>query len=112
MADGGWVSMSEAARLYGKHRKWVYDQCERYGITRKKSDTDNKVLLPLADLIAHRGEPPNMPDNGTPKTTGNHTASYTRRDIAVGAGDSVSTGADSDARSGQNGTGGTAGTHY
>ena len=57
--DAGWVSISECARLYGKHRKWVYDQIERHGITTKKSDTDNKVLLQLADMIAHRGEPPN-----------------------------------------------------
>ena len=64
------IEMEEAARIYGKHRKWVYDQVDRYGITTKKPDTCNKVLLQLTDLIAHRGEPPS---NGTPATVENHT---------------------------------------
>ena len=53
--DGGWVSVSEAARLYGKSRKWVYDQIKRYQIGTEK--TGNRTRLRLVDLIAHRGEP-------------------------------------------------------
>ena len=69
MTDAGWVSISECTRLYGKSRKWVYDQVNRYGITTKTSDTDNKVLLQLADMIAYRGEPPS---SGTLTTVQNH----------------------------------------
>ena len=53
--DGGWVSISEASRLYGRHRKWVSDQIERYNIeTRKRG---NQKQLRLTELIRHRGEP-------------------------------------------------------
>ena len=55
--DGGWVSISECARLYGRHRKWVYDQIKRYGIETHKEG--NRTRLRLVDLIAHRGEPSN-----------------------------------------------------
>ena len=58
--DGGWVSISEASRLYGKHRKWVSDQIERYDIETRK--VGNQRQLRLTDLIQHRGEPPG---NGT-----------------------------------------------
>ena len=54
--DGGWVSVSEAARLYGKSRKWVYDQIERYQIGTERQG--NRTRLRLVDLITHRGEPP------------------------------------------------------
>ena len=65
--DGGWVSISECARLYGKHRKWIYDQIERYGIETHKDG--NRTRLRLVDLIAHRGEPP----NGAPGNSATHT---------------------------------------
>lgn len=65
--DGGWVSISECARLYGRHRKWVYDQINRYGIETRKEN--NRKILRLVDLIRHRGEPP----NGAPAHTENHT---------------------------------------
>ena len=65
--DGGWVSISECARLYGRHRKWVYDQIKRYGIETHKEG--NRTRLRLVDLIQHRGEPP----NGAPAPTVNHT---------------------------------------
>ena len=35
--DGGWVSISEAARLYGKSRKWVSNQISTYDIETQKS---------------------------------------------------------------------------
>ena len=53
--DGGWISVSEAARLYGKSRKWVYDQLSAYGLETQKEG--NRTRLRLVDLIAHRGEP-------------------------------------------------------
>ena len=61
--DGGWISISEAARLYGKSRKWVDNQIEEFGITTKKEG--NKKLVQIADLIAHRGEPQNSTDSNT-----------------------------------------------
>ena len=61
--DGGWMSISEAARLYGKSRKWVDNQIQQFGITTKKEG--NKKLIILADLIAHRGEPPKSADQST-----------------------------------------------
>ena len=45
--DGGWVSISECARLYGRHRKWVYDQIKRYGIETHKEG--NRTRLRLVD---------------------------------------------------------------
>ena len=61
--DGGWVSISEAARLYGKSRKWVSNQISAYGIETQKDG--NRTRLRLTDLIAHRGEPQG---NGTTPT--------------------------------------------
>ena len=53
--DGGWVSISEAARLYQKDRKWVSNQINAYNLeTRKRG---NQKQLRLTDLISHRGEP-------------------------------------------------------
>ena len=65
--DGGWVSISECARLYGRHRKWVYDQIKRYGIETHKEG--NRTRLRLVDLIQHRGEP----QNGAPAHNETHT---------------------------------------
>ena len=65
--DGGWISVSEAAGLYDKSRKWVYDQIKRYGIETHKEG--NRTRFRLVDLIQHRGEPP----NGAPAPTENHT---------------------------------------
>ena len=64
--DGGWVSISDCARLYGRHRKWVYDQIKRYEIETRKEN--NRTCLRLVDLIAHRGEPP----TSAPSNNGNH----------------------------------------
>ena len=64
--DAGWVSVSEVARLYGKSRKWVYDQIDRYQISTEKEE--NWTRLRLVDLIAHRGEP----SNSAPQTSGSH----------------------------------------
>ena len=55
--DGGWINVSECARLYSKDRKWVYDQIKRYEIETRKEN--NRKILRLVDLIRHRGEPPN-----------------------------------------------------
>ena len=68
--DGGWITVSEAARLYGKSRKWVYDQIKRHQIGTEK--TANRTRLRLVDLIAHRGEPQNGApgNNGTPTVKG------------------------------------------
>ena len=65
--DGGWVSISEASRLYGKSRKWVSNQISAYEIETQKHG--NQTRLRLVDLIAHRGEPQG---NGTPPTA-SHT---------------------------------------
>ena len=65
--DGGWINISECARLYGKDRKWVYDQIKRYEIETRKEN--NRKWLRLVDLIQHRGEPP----SGAPTHTENHT---------------------------------------
>ena len=59
--DGGWVSISEAARLYGKSRKWVSNQISAYGMETQKKG--NQTRFRLVDLIAHRGEPQG---DGTP----------------------------------------------
>lgn len=64
--DGGWVSISECARLYGRHRKWVYDQIDRYNLETRKEG--NRTRLRLVDLIQHRGEP----QAGAPAHTANH----------------------------------------
>lgn len=59
--DGGWITISECARLYGKSRKWVYGQIEWYNIETQKMN--NRTRFRLADLIASRGEPS---QNGAP----------------------------------------------
>ena len=61
--DGGWVSISEAARLYGKSRKWVSNQISVYDIETRKEG--NQTRFRLVDLIAQRGEPE---ENGTAPT--------------------------------------------
>lgn len=67
--EGGWINISEAARLYGKDRKWVYDQIKQYGLGTKK--VGDRRLVQLVDLIAHRGEP----QQGAPPTSETHTNS-------------------------------------
>ena len=64
--DGGWINVSECARLYGKDRKWVYDQIKRYEIETRKEN--NRKILRLVDLIQHRGEP----QNGAPAHNETH----------------------------------------
>ena len=61
--DGGWVSISEAARLYGKSRKWVSNQVSTYDIETQKHG--NQTRFRLVDLVAQRGEPEG---NGTRPT--------------------------------------------
>ena len=65
--EAGWVSVSEAARLYGKSRKWVYDQIDRYRVSTEKEE--NWTRLRRVDFIAYWGEP----SNGAPQTSGTHT---------------------------------------
>ena len=65
--EGGWINISQAARLYGKDRKWVYDQIEQYGLGSKK--VGNRRMVQLTDLIAHRGEP----QNGAPTPSETHS---------------------------------------
>ena len=66
--DGGWISISEASRLYQKDRKWVSNQINAYNLeTRKRG---NQKQLRLTDLISHRGEPDG---NGTSPTQKSET---------------------------------------
>ncbi len=65
MREAALVSISESARLYGKSRKWVYDQIQKYGISTHKSPDENERRFQLVDLIAHKGEPKSI---GTPVT--------------------------------------------
>ena len=58
--DGGWISISQASRLYQKDRKWVSNQINTYNLDTRK--VGNQKQLRLTDLIQHRGEPPS---NGT-----------------------------------------------
>ena len=60
MADGGWHSMAEVARLYDKSWKWVQNQVKKHNISTEKRG--NQRVLRLVDFIAHMGEPPT---NGT-----------------------------------------------
>ena len=53
--DGGWISISEASRLYQKDRKWVSNQINAYDLETRK--VGNQKQLRLTDLIQHRGEP-------------------------------------------------------
>ena len=73
VTDGGWVSISEAARLYGKSRKWVSNQISTYDIETQKEG--NQTRFRLVDFIAHRGEP--QGDGTTP------TASPTQKSQKV-----------------------------
>ena len=64
--DGGWISISQASRLYQKDRKWVSNQINAYNLeTRKRG---NQKQLRLTDLIQHRGEPDGngTSQNGSP----------------------------------------------
>ena len=60
MADGGWHSMAQVARLYGRSWKWVQNQVKRHNISTEKRG--NQRVLRLVDFIAQMGEPPT---NGT-----------------------------------------------
>ena len=51
--DGGWISVLEAARLYNKSRKWIYDQISQYGLETQKEGS--RTPIRLVDLIPHRG---------------------------------------------------------
>ena len=42
--DGGWITVSETARLYDKSRKWVYDQIDRYGLDAQKEGNRTRLL--------------------------------------------------------------------
>ena len=55
MADGGWHSMAEVARLYGRSWKWVQNQVKRHNISTEKRG--NQRVLRLVDFIAQMGEP-------------------------------------------------------
>ena len=55
MADGGWHSMAEVARLYGKSWKWAQNQVKRHNIGTEKRG--NQRVLRLVDFIAQMGEP-------------------------------------------------------
>ena len=72
--DGGWLSVSEAARLYGKSRKWVYDQIKQHGIETQKEG--NRTRLRLVDLIQHRGEPQGSA-HGNSETHAEHSQKIT-----------------------------------
>ena len=65
--DGGWVSISEAARLYGKSRKWVSNQISTYEIETQKHG--NQTRFRLVDLVAQRGEPEGNGTRGTASPT-------------------------------------------
>ena len=71
MAEAGKVSISEAARMYDKSRKWVYDQLKKHNISTEKEKDGNERTFPLVDLIAYKGEPKN---NGTAPTEERNTA--------------------------------------
>ena len=60
MADGGWHSMAEVARLYDKSWKWVQNQVKKHNISTEKRG--NQRVLRLVDFIAQMGE---TPTNGT-----------------------------------------------
>ena len=64
---GGLGQRCGGARLYGKSRKWVYEQIDRYQIRTEKEE--NWTRLRLVDLIAHRG----VPSNGAPQISETHT---------------------------------------
>ena len=61
MADGGWHSMAEVARLYDKSWKWVQNQVKKHNISTEKRG--NQRVLRLVDFIAQMGEPPTSGTN-------------------------------------------------
>ena len=67
MANGGWHSMAEVARLYGKSWKWVQNQVKKHNISTEKRG--NQRVLRLVDFIAQMGEPAT---NGTNKSDVSH----------------------------------------
>ena len=67
MADGGWHSMAEVARLYDKSWKWVQNQVKKHNISTEKRG--NQRVLRLVDFIAQIGEPPT---SGTNEADGSH----------------------------------------
>ena len=67
MADGGWHSMAEVARLYDKSWKWVQNQVKKHNISTEKRG--NQRVLRLVDFIAQMGE---TPTNGTNEADGSH----------------------------------------
>ena len=67
MADGGWHSMAEVARLYDKSWKWVQNQVKKHNISTEKRG--NQRVLRLVDFIAQMGEPPT---NSTNEADGSH----------------------------------------
>ena len=67
MADGGWHSMAEVARLYDKSWKWVQNQVKKHNISTEKRG--NQRVLRLVDFIAQMGEPPT---SGTNESDGSH----------------------------------------
>ena len=68
MADGGWHSMAEVARLYGRSWKWVQNQVKRHNINTEKRG--NQRVLRLVDFIAQMGEPST---NGTNESELSHS---------------------------------------
>ena len=67
MADSGWHSMAEVARLYDKSWKWVQNQVKKHNISTEKRG--NQRVLRLVDFIAQMGE---TPTNGTNEADGSH----------------------------------------
>ena len=68
MADGGWHSMAEVARIYGRSWKWVQNQVKRHNISTEKRG--NQRVLRLVDFIAQMGEPST---NGTNESELSHS---------------------------------------
>jgi len=67
MANGGWHSMAEIARLYDRSWKWVQNQVKRHNISTEKRG--NQRVVRLVDFIAQLGEPPS---NGTETSDAGH----------------------------------------
>ena len=65
---GGWLSISEVARLYGKSWKWAQNQVKRHNISTEKRDRQR--VLRVVDFIAHLGEPPS---SGITESHGSHS---------------------------------------
>lgn len=62
MASGGWHSMADVARMYGRSWKWVQNQVKQHNISTQKRK--NQRVLQLADFIGKIGEPPINGTNG------------------------------------------------